>query len=181
MARRESFDFYPTPAWATEILLRHLPLELGEDVLEPCAGDGDIADALEAAGHAVRRNDIRAGYGMEGDATDPSHWSKMGAPAWTITNPPFSLGDRIAGLALERSTEGVALLLRLTFLEPCKGRVALLSRAPPSQLIVMPRISFTGDGRCDNVTTAWMIWHRRGVQSPIIIEPRPSAEPGGLL
>lgn len=46
MARRESFDFYPTPAWATEILLRHLPLDVGEDVLEPCAGDGDIADVV---------------------------------------------------------------------------------------------------------------------------------------
>jgi hypothetical protein len=49
------------------------------------------------------------------------------------------------------------MLLRLSYLEPCNNRAEFLSVNPPS-LIVLPRISFTGDGKTDNVTCAWFVW-----------------------
>jgi len=181
MARRENFDFYPTPSWATDILMRHIDVSPSDRVIEPCAGDGDIADALEAHGKTVVRSDIREGLGLCGDATDADHWSKLGKVDWTITNPPFSLADKIVDHALKRSSVGVAMLLRLTFLEPCKGRIGILTSRPPVQLIVTPRISFTGDGKTDNVTTAWLVWHDQRVDNPIVIEPKPTEQAGQLF
>ncbi len=178
---RDSFDLYPTPAWATEVLLKYLPLSECEEVLEPCAGNRDIANTVSAAGMRVVTNDIREGHDHHGDATDSRHWADMGPTDWTITNPPFATQTEILKNALRFSRVGVAFLLRLTFLEPCKGRKELLADRPPAQLIVMPRISFTGDGKRDQVTTAWMIWHGLPVARPIIIEPMDREEAGLLL
>jgi hypothetical protein len=50
------------------------------------------------------------------------------------------------------------LLLRLSFLEPTFERQDLLIDNPPDAMIVLPRYSFTGDGKSDSVTCAWMVW-----------------------
>ena len=52
----------------------------------------------------------------------------------------------------------MAFLLRLSFLEPTLTRREFLRANPPKRVIVLPRISFTGDGRTDSVTCAWLIW-----------------------
>ena len=82
---------------------------------------------------------------------------------WIITNPPYSsltcLG--IAQEALRYSKIGVALLLRLSFLEPTRSagsRGDWLKDNPPDRLIVLPRYSYTRNGKTDSVTTAWHIW-----------------------
>lgn len=80
-------------------------------------------------------------------------------PCWVITNPPFTEASRIAHCALEHATEGVALLLRCTFLEPTQGR-AWLVRRPPTAILALPRISFTGEG-VDTAPTWWFVWSRR--------------------
>ena len=51
----------------------------------------------------------------------------------------------------------VALLLRLSFLEGTRKRT-WLRIDPPKLVIVLPRISFTGDGRHDLVVPAWFLW-----------------------
>jgi hypothetical protein len=54
---RRKNDFYPTPEWATEELIRTVPIYGG--ILECCAGDGSIADVLETMSDVeVWRNDI---------------------------------------------------------------------------------------------------------------------------
>ncbi len=45
-------------------------------------------------------------------------------------------------------------------LEPCEGRGAWLAAHPPQALIVLPRMSFTGEGKTDSVTCAWVVWAR---------------------
>lgn len=70
---------------------------------------------------------------------------------------------------------GVAMLLRLSYLEPTKDRGHWLNDHPPTQMIVLPRISFTGDGKTDSVTCAWMIWHKQG-KGTITIERNPKFE-----
>jgi len=76
----------------------------------------------------------------------------------------------------------VAMLLRLSFLEPTakvNPRGPWLAECPPSRLIVLPRCSYTGDGRTDSVTTAWMIWLRGDARhaglAPIVCVERQGA------
>ncbi len=65
--------------------------------------------------------------------------------------------NRIAQHAL-KSSRDVALLLRLSFLEPAKTRRWLVN-APVSDLIIFnPRPQFRAERGSDSVTTAWFIW-----------------------
>lgn len=172
-------EFFKTPAGATTELLRRL--HVGGVAFECCAGDGAIAAVLAKDNRLteILTNDLDRTLPQtyHSDATDPRFWVGLGAgrdrPRWVISNPPFSKAHLIVPPAL--ATIGrVAMLLRITWLEPCDGREAFLARYPPWQLIVLPRISFTGDGRTDAATCAWFIWDRFATQPcrhPIIVVP----------
>jgi hypothetical protein len=83
---------------------------------------------------------------------------------WVVTNPPFNQAEKIVRNSLE-SAKSVAMLLRLSFLEPCKNRRDLITGI--SKLILInPRPSFTGDGKTDSTSVAWFIWN--GDPSPDI-------------
>jgi len=170
--RREN-DFYPTPGWATRELLKRQ--EMGGYIVEPCNGDGDITRELDQAGLMVMTNDLdrnRQAASHE-DATDWRFWDGLSVCHWVVSNPPFSVADKIVPMAFRRATMGVAMLLRISYLEPCEGRGAWLAMYPPTRLIVLPRISFTGDGNTDLATCAWYVWERgaRG-QQITVVNPR---------
>lgn len=160
---RRKLDAYLTPEWATEELLHRVALS--GDILECCAGQGDMAKviALARVGE-VYCNDLdpQTLWPNHWDATDPNKWVKWD---WVVTNPPFNVAPQIVPLAYEHARVGIAMLLRMSYLEPVENRGAWLNAHPPSDLIVLPRISFTGDGKTDNVTCAWMVW-RKDPQSP---------------
>jgi len=156
---RRAFDFYPTPAGATNALLARVPAIIGARVIEPCSGSGAMVRPLEDAGCQVVHNDadLQWRWPLNLDARDSRSWAHFGPAEWTVTNPPFVYAAEILKCALAH-TRHVAFLLRITFLEPCEGREELLTTRPPDRLIVLPRISFTGDGGTDNATCAWFIW-----------------------
>lgn len=155
---RRHLDKYYTPKWAVEELLRHVKIE--GRVFEPCAGTGQIASMFKDC----ITNDITNGY----DATQKQVWELVNDMCqWTVTNPPFNQAQKILERALETNMK-IAFLLRLSFLEPTLSRRKLLSKYPPSKIIVLPRISFTEDGRTDSVTCAWMIWWYKD-DSPIVV------------
>lgn len=93
------------------------------------------------------------------DARDPSLYIKESF-SWIITNPPFSYAIDILQAAWNNSDARIAMLLRISFLEPVKARIGFLKDNSPDEMLVLPRISFTGDGKTDSCTCAWMIWHR---------------------
>jgi hypothetical protein len=162
---RRALDFYPTPAWATRVLLDRLPQIRGR-VLECCSGQGDISNALaERDTVSVIENDIdtRCASDFHLDATDPAAWQRMNEHAgpfdWVVSNPPFSLAPKIVPLAQRYGVRGIAMLLRLSYLEPCLDRVDwLMDWDAHGRVLVLPRISFTGDGKTDNVTAAWLVF-----------------------
>jgi hypothetical protein len=173
---RHPNDFYPTPAALTAVLLDVVP-ELGGTAVEPCAGDGAMAAALRRSGRltGIRTNDVLAGYACTttSDARDPAAAVWQAAADWVITNLPFTWASEILANAWAHADKGVAMLLRLTFLEPTRKRAGLLRSIAPhmSHLIVFsqPRPSFTGNGRTDSTTTAWFVWQtahdpRQGVK-----------------
>ena len=154
---RRPLDQYFTPLSATRVLLKYQP-NISGTILEPCVGLGDLAAPLRRLGRVVS-NDIDtsmvADFHM--DAAKDEFWQAVGQPDWVVSNPPFSCCQPIISGAFSVAREGVAMLLRLSYLEPCNNRAEFLSTNPPS-LIVLPRISFTGDGKTDNVTCAWFVW-----------------------
>lgn len=167
---RRKNDAYYTPTWATEALLKknYINIHPVEQVFEPCVGDGAISEVLQKhVEKPVLTNDIDFGVSAHyhSDAADPEFWisipDKHGndiSVDWVITNPPFSVAFPIVKNAYSKAKVGCAFLLRLSFLEPTYDRGEWLDRHPPQRLLVLPRISFTGDGKTDSVTCAWMIW-----------------------
>jgi hypothetical protein len=177
MARRD-LDAYFTPPYMTNALLDLVP-EIRGNVFEPCAGDGDISNTLMDGGKGRKRfpkiftNDIDGDRDthFHFDASKPLLWpAKLGAAAeqidWVITNPPYDhkILLPIVQNSLQFAKKGVAMLLRLSFEEPTKtganARGPFLDKDENRivKRLVMPRHSFTGDGKSDSVTVAWMIW-----------------------
>lgn len=177
---RRKNDFYPTPEFATETLLRHVPI--AGTIFEPCVGDHAIARILERRGKVIT-NDIDPSHDswFQLDAAAPKSWTDHFHSLrsdWVVTNPPFNQAAHIVPLAYEHAREGAAMLLRLSYLEPVENRGTWLNEHPPTILIVLPRISFTGDGKTDNVTCAWMIWDKVvQLQSRVIIAENPRFAP----
>lgn len=180
MTRRKN-DFYETPEWATHVLVESVPMLLEAGViLEPCNGDGAISSVLKATTHAkIITNDYDLARDADGhvDATESELWTAyrdyhVEAEKWVVSNPPFKHAFEITKHAVECATGGVAMLLRLSFLEPTKKRGLWLAQNPPTKLIILPRISFTGDGRTDSVTCAWMVWEKGLLAQDIEIIPK---------
>lgn len=158
MAPRMKNDFYETPIAFTHILLEDIDRYMGSKILECCSGDGAISNVLKNKGFDVVTNDIEKDADMSYDATQNALWLRYHhSVSWVISNPPFKSAPIIVKKAYHTAKDGIAMLLRLTFLEPCKNRGDFLSHHPPN-LIVLPRHSFTGDGSVDSVTCAWFYW-----------------------
>lgn len=163
-ARKEN-DLYQTEPWATEALLRHLPVR-GETVWEPAAGNHLIADVLRERGATVVTSDI-ATYDRRHDATidflAPRFSYKNPKHDGIITNPPYGRQNRVAvkfaRLALERCDGFVALLLTAKF-DFGNTRTDLFRDCPRFMLKIalIDRIQwFPGDhgGTEDH---AWYVW-----------------------
>lgn len=164
MARRH-LDFYETNAFAVRALRKRVAIS--ELVLEPCNGLGAISklfldcvvltndiDPEKPAHSHLRAQDIN--YETSGHAG-------MAKP-WVITNPPFSDAFDIVRKSVEAGCPS-CYLLRLSWVEPTRspeekgGRGFWLKAHPPEAMIVLPRYSFTGDGKTDSVTCAWFCWN----------------------
>lgn len=166
--RRRSWDFYPTPDWATTDLQNYVNVE--GSVLEPCAGKLDISNAVTnfPGVTEVITNDLdfNTVTNHHLDVSIPESWEQLEGKNnlpevdWIITNPPFSLSFQILKHAVKHARKGVLFLLRLSFLEPTTERAQWLKQNPPDGQIVLPRISFTGDGATDSVTCAWLLWQK---------------------
>lgn len=178
-APRRARDAYMSPNGDFLIaqLLQAAPIS--GHIFEPCVGDGSLSRPLRAClyVHDVTTSDIaptsmyealrrsQAGQHVEIphyslDATDPNTYARVaqerGRIDWTVTNPPFSRAAEIIQAALRYSR--VAMLLRISFLEPTRQREQFLTECPPSAIRYMPRMSFTSDGKTDSVTVMWAIW-----------------------
>ena len=188
--QRHNNDAYYTHAGLVKALLDNV--EISGTVCEPCAGEGHIAHQLIEHGLDVFSSDIDLDLDYPdcaADATDLKFWQKdAGENDWTVTNPPYRQPDcqKIIENAWEFSKVGIAMLLRLTYLEPCalsskdvinwtqrypdrelswddlNGRAPFLKSAPLSHLLVFnPRPQFRTDTKgTDNTTVAWFVWQK---------------------
>lgn len=182
--KRIKNDYYPTEEKITEVLLKHWVIHKNKtNVLEPCAGKRHISKVLESNGFSVTSTDIEdcnypdtiEHYPNFYDATLESYWQREAICNgqliydYIITNPPYNKADEIVPLAYKYANYGIAMLLRLSWLEPTKKRAKFLQDNPPDSVIILnPRPKFRSDTKgTDSVTSAWFIWNKEDSLVPI--------------
>ena len=186
-------DFFPTPPWATRALTAHVLPRAGWSgrlgiVREPCAGLRHMADVLAESGtvfpsdaHAIpceaEIGDVQIADFLRGSLFPPADW--------VVTNPPFRLAEAMAHRALGLATCGVALLLRLQWLEGVGRWRDLFCKTPPT--LVAPfteRVPMCEGGWDPDLSSAtayaWFVWMRGDpLHGGALIGPR-GCQPGDL-
>ncbi|HET6609912.1 MAG TPA: hypothetical protein VFG62_24800 [Rhodopila sp.] len=124
--QREARDFYATPAWVTQALLRHISLR--GPVWEPCCGDGAMANVLAGGGYEVVSTDIAdRGFGTPG-VDFLACGSVPGGCRSIVTNPPY--GDTGSHAGQSRSARAMLIFVRhaMRLAASVEGQMALLVR-----------------------------------------------------
>lgn len=156
---RSARDFYPTDPSLTRVMIQRWGIPKGSRVLEPCAGDGAIADVLRNHGCVVTTNDIDSRWQCDTtrDFIHPDfQWPEYDL---VVTNPPFQVAAEVVRQAL-RFAPRVIMLLRLNWMEPTgnrRGLVRVMTRGLVFQRC--KQTDFSGGGG-DSVTVAWFEWVR---------------------
>lgn len=172
----DSLDYFPTPPFATRALCELLlSRDMGplRSALDPAAGEGWMARPLAEYFDEVRAADVHdygAGYPVV-DFLFPG--GPVGDVDWIITNPPFRMAQEFIAVARRRARMGVAMLVRLSFLEGQKRYHNLYVHDPPDivapfverVLMLKGRVAQLGGvdpltGRKTATATAycWMVW-----------------------
>lgn len=168
-------DAYYTPVPIYQFLADRLKLK-NKIIFDPCCGKEHPTYKAFGDKNKIVENDIDrdviAHY--HSDATYDGVWLNYPdefLQHWTITNPPFNKSLLpIVNNALQFSSEGVAMLLRLSFLEPTKNRREILGdnlwgKTLKAVYPVNPRPQFDpSKNGTDSCTVAWFIWGNDSVK-----------------
>ena len=183
MARRlnpvDSLDFFPTPPWATRALLRGvLTGDLStKTAWEPAAGEGHMAEVLRESFGAVIASDVHdygKGYEVGSFVGEGSDVAPSRAVDWVVTNPPFNLAGAFFDRADREAREGIALLLRTSWLEGAKRyRTIFRNRAPTTVAVFSERVPMVA-GRWDPdassaTSYAWFVWDKTADQQTELV------------
>jgi hypothetical protein len=134
---RNANDLYRTPPLATYLLCKYS--NLPKNIVEPCAGYGNIAAELIRNGHNVTCYDLNEYPQTLVPVTtgvNALDLSKISGYDGLITNPPYK--SDFPRKLVEKSIQDysyTAMLLRITFLEGVKRR-KLFEQHPPTQIII---------------------------------------------
>lgn len=165
LVSNDGLDFYPTPAWGTEALLKYE--QFWGPIWEPACGDGAMSEVLKAYGYTVNStNIINRGYGeaffdfLESDCV----------PAITngfsniVTNPPFNIANDFVLHSIKLIERGkVCMLLRTAFLESVKRYETIFKDNPPARVYVFSqRLSMYPAGHPvkggGTTSYSWFVW-----------------------
>jgi hypothetical protein len=169
----DSLDDFPTQPWGTRALCTYVLSGCylkSKTVWEPTCNRGHMSDPLGEFFGAVWVSDIQD-YGLPGamqhDFLMPYlphavKWSGTDID-WIIANPPFRLAEQFIARALEIATEGVAMIVRTSFLEGVGRYENLYSKRPPSIVaqfservpMVKGRLTATGSTA---TSYCWLVW-----------------------
>jgi hypothetical protein len=123
---REGRDFYATPAWVTQALLRHVRFR--GPIWEPCCGDGAMSSVLADHGYDVVSTDlVDRGFGTPGVDFLTCRVVR-GDCRSIVTNPPY--GDTGSQVGQSRSPTAMLSFLRhaMMLTQAIEGQLALLVR-----------------------------------------------------
>lgn len=155
---RQKDDFYPTPEYVTDILLKNYHFD--GPIWECACGDGRMSEVLKKHGYHVVSTDLidRGYYDRTPKAID--FLLENTKAENIVTNPPFNLAYEFIVQGLRLADKCLALLLPIRYLTG-KTRVSLYKDNPPSKIIVIPnKVDFVGNGN-PVMEFAWFVWDRR--------------------
>jgi hypothetical protein len=156
---RPEYDFYRTPSEAVEALLRYEEFE--GLIWEPACGDGAISQVLERTGHHVISSDL-IDYGFGVPNVDFLNTTKIVENI--ITNPPYKYAQDFAEQALSCTTDKVAMLMKLTFLEGVKRQPFFKNSPLKTVYVFSKRIKLNRNGNDEAyknggmIAFAWFVW-----------------------
>ncbi|MBR2922920.1 MAG: hypothetical protein IKC10_06350 [Alphaproteobacteria bacterium] len=161
ISSKDSYDFFPTPSWATQVLLHYEKFK--GNIFEPACGTGNISEVLKKNKYKVFSNDIvDRGYGdwhQDFLQTDMMFDN-------IITNPPYNKANEFVLHALDHSQNKVAMLLRLSFLEGATRYSDIYIKTPPTYVYIFSkRVTFMpetikGNSGSGPTAYAWFVWNK---------------------
>lgn len=165
--KREKNDFYPTPRYVTELLLKSE--NFSSMVWEPACGAGDISLVLSANGFQVYSTDLNAdkyGFGEKLNFLSIRNNKRIDN---IITNPPFSLATEFILKSKELAQSKIALFLRTNFLEGEKRYKMFKDKVFPLKCIYQftKRVAF-GGYYSGMLSFAWFVWDKSWIGEPTI-------------
>ena len=114
---REKDDFYPTPRYAVEELLKRETYN--GSVWECACVEGDISEVFIKKGYDVRSSDlIDRGYGIKENFFMSKYKSDN-----IVTNPPYKYALEFVIEAKRKSRRKIAMFLKTVFLESDKRKM----------------------------------------------------------
>lgn len=182
----DSLDFFPTPPWATRALFEHVLVHLNrkghcqfQKAREPACGEGHMAEVLREYFLEVLPSDKGGEYPYEyevADFLDPA-FGKDEAADWIITNPPFNTSADFVLKALHLAGTGVAMFVRLAWLEGERRYEKIFRDHPPTLISFFVERVPLHKGRWEpdgSTMTAyvWLTWLKGAQpQAPFWIPP----------
>jgi len=172
---RDETDFYPTPTCSIKSLINYLwqekKLHSEDFILEPCAGDGQITHVLYEEGFTNSiSTDLHLYHPRKMDVIGYMDFLDEDYPFidgidWIITNPPYDskILMPIVEKCLNVADKGVAMFLKLTFLETIKRAEFFKKNGKLKTVLVManrqPMYKRGIYQKASNaIAYAWYIW-----------------------
>ena len=156
---RSTDDFYETPHWTTELLMRNLDINEVKysPILEPSCGKGKIIDVLTQYYQDITGVDINPEFNPD-IVSNFLSWIPDRQYKTIITNPPFTYAQEFIEKSIEINPYGRNIfLLRLNFLES-KKRYDFWKSNMPSQILVLSERPKFYLNKTDSIAYAWFIW-----------------------
>lgn len=157
-------DFYPTPNYATEELLKREKFE--GSVWEPACGNGAIGKFFIDCMATDLRTDL--GYGEGGKDFFLEHRKVDNI----ITNPPYSLAQQFVEHSLECADKKVVMLLKLVFLESISRKKLFDRNLLRTVYVFRRRLKIYKDGIIGKnsglIAYAWYVWDKKYNGKPTI-------------
>ena len=157
-------DFYPTPFFATDEIVKREPIE--GIIWEPACGDGAIAKFFPKCIATDIRTDLGYGTGgidflLENRKVDT-----------IITNPPYSLAQKFVEHSLECADKKVIMLLKLVFLESVSRETLFAKKMLRTVYVFRRRLKIYANGILGKnsglIAYAWFVWDKSYQGSPQI-------------
>lgn len=166
----DSLDDFPTPPWAARAFLEALNGRGETDwrarsVWEPAANRGSMVRGLRGAVGSLSYSDVHD-YGAGYPVRDFLFPGPVFPVDWVITNPPFRLAEDFARRGLDVASCGVALLVRLAFIEGGARYKGLFADTPPTRVLQF----------CERV-----VMHKGRLPDPDVAEPHEIEKDGELV
>ena len=157
---REKNNFYPTPKYAVEELLKREKFE--GNIWECACGEGDISEVLINHDYDVISSDlIDRGYGTQQDFFNSNIFSDN-----IITNPPYKYALEFVVEAKKQSKKKIAMFLKTVFLESEKRKEMFQDTIYPLKTIYQfsKRVSLYKNGKkmknSGMIAYAWYVWDK---------------------